>query len=353
MKKLSLLVLVMLATSVSTMAQSTVPKPHIPEISYWEEAWNPDAEFYFNLIQDWDGNLVADDYSVEAEFTGGTWTTLDPDNVTWSIYTDDDQLFTFTPEEFAGIEAPTTEIPYGFNSPGVADMASIDESITIHFHNRLAINAPEDPFFTWRIGVQVHYTVDGVKSSSDIIYLEVFPKMKPATDVTSTSFVADWTSPDNNVQHAGFVGYDLFVIDMATGDTTVTADIPSLTRPNPDLGYDEPIPGRTYLVEGLTPGHTYQYYVVGKHHWGEPTVDIPSNVMEVTLPGNFMRGDVDGNNDVNMDDLSALINYLLNDSSPISTQGAASCSSADDTATVNMDDLSALINYLLTNSWGD
>ena len=313
MKKLSLLFIVMLAFCVSAMAQSTVPKPHNPIINSWEEAWNPDAQFYFNLTEDWDGNLVADDYTVEAEFTGGTWTTLDPDKVTWSIYTDDDQLFTFTPEEFADIDAPTTELPYGFRTGGVLDMGTIDESITIYFHNRLAINATENPFFTWRIGAQVHYTVDGVKAS--------------------------------------------YVIDKATGDTTLIADIPAWTQPNPDWGYDEAIPGRTYLVEGLTPGHTYQYYVVGKHHWGAPTVDIPSNVQEVTLPGSepaFIRGDVDGEGHVNMDDLTQLINFLLTeDYSLINVPNSASCSSIEDTTEVNMDDLTALINFLLNGAWDD
>ena len=31
-----------------------------------------------------------------------------------------------------------------------------------------------EPFFNWRIGIQAHYTVDGVKYSSGIEYLEVF-----------------------------------------------------------------------------------------------------------------------------------------------------------------------------------
>ena len=65
-----------------------------------------------------------------------------------------------------------------------------------------------------------------------------------------------------------------------------------------------------------------------------------------------VRGDVDGNNACDMDDLSLLINYLLNDSTPINQAGAAICDSLTST-TVDMDDLSAMINYLLTNSWGD
>ena len=64
-----------------------------------------------------------------------------------------------------------------------------------------------------------------------------------------------------------------------------------------------------------------------------------------------MRGDVDGNIDVNMDDLTTLINYLLTgNSAGINTANAASCDSPSST-TVTMDDLTALINYLLNNSW--
>ncbi len=63
----------------------------------------------------------------------------------------------------------------------------------------------------------------------------------------------------------------------------------------------------------------------------------------------YVRGDVDGNNEVGMDDLSALINYLLTgDATQLNEAAAAAC---DGSAGIGMDDLSALINYLLTNHW--
>ena len=66
-----------------------------------------------------------------------------------------------------------------------------------------------------------------------------------------------------------------------------------------------------------------------------------------------MRGDVDGNEDVNMDDLTVLINYLLTgDASQVVLENAAVCDSLDSTE-VSMDDLTALINYLLTGQWPD
>lgn len=69
-----------------------------------------------------------------------------------------------------------------------------------------------------------------------------------------------------------------------------------------------------------------------------------------TPPVTVKRGDVNGDGDVNMDDLSALINYLLDGSTSINQENAAACSDENDTD-VNMDDLSSLINYLLTNNW--
>ena len=70
----------------------------------------------------------------------------------------------------------------------------------------------------------------------------------------------------------------------------------------------------------------------------------------VTLAGpSTMRGDVNGNGSVNMDDLTALINYLVFES-PINHDNAAICNSLDNNV-VNMDDLTALINYLVFGHW--
>ncbi len=62
----------------------------------------------------------------------------------------------------------------------------------------------------------------------------------------------------------------------------------------------------------------------------------------------LMPGDVDGNQVIGMDDLSALINYLLTgDASNINHANAATIDGLD-SDNIGMDDLSVLINYLLT-----
>ena len=61
-----------------------------------------------------------------------------------------------------------------------------------------------------------------------------------------------------------------------------------------------------------------------------------------------IRGDVDGNGVVGMDDLTALINYLVyNDATGLDME-AANC---DLMGEVGMDDLTALINFLVYNTW--
>ena len=65
-------------------------------------------------------------------------------------------------------------------------------------------------------------------------------------------------------------------------------------------------------------------------------------------PTAFIRGDVDADGDVGMDDLTALINYLLTgDANGIDLNAA----DADENGHVGMDDLTELINYLLSNTW--
>ena len=112
------------------------------------------------------------------------------------------------------------------------------------------------------------------------------------------------------------------------------------------------ITDKFYTVNGLTPGVSYVYKV--KTIYTDGTESAWSNTKQVTLldaPA-FVRGDVNGNGAVNMDDLTALINYLVYGTS-VNQLGAATCNSADDTTVVNMDDLTALINYLVYGSWAN
>lgn len=95
---------------------------------------------------------------------------LDPENLSYSVYLDNDQLFTFLGDTYTEdlmYTGDITEIPYWIYSDGY------DFSATRAYFYRTNADG-FDRFFTWRIGLQVHNTVDGVKNSSNIVYLEVF-----------------------------------------------------------------------------------------------------------------------------------------------------------------------------------
>ena len=62
----------------------------------------------------------------------------------------------------------------------------------------------------------------------------------------------------------------------------------------------------------------------------------------------FTRGDVDGSGSVNINDVTALINYLLSGNTSGINVSAADC---DQSGNVNITDVTTLINYLLSGSW--
>ena len=91
------------------------------------------------------------------------------DALSYSIYTDNDQIFTFDASRY-GLDENVTEVTYYMWQ----DSWRLDPHAGIRFFRTNAEGY--EPFFNWRIGIQFHYTVDGVKTSTNIVYLEVFEK---------------------------------------------------------------------------------------------------------------------------------------------------------------------------------
>lgn len=75
-----------------------------------------------------------------------------------------------------------------------------------------------------------------------------------------------------------------------------------------------------------------------------------SDGSQFVVPGSVtvMRGDVNGDGNVNIADVSALIDYLLTGDSSSIVMENADCTNDNN---VNIADVSALIDYLLTNAW--
>lgn len=149
------------------------PKPAVPanpEAIDWRDSGSESgySRFEFNINPyDVDGNPLD----------------IEQGSLTYSIFTDYDQIFTFDAVnyywDFNGAEV--TEVPYGQYSYNFSPQS-------VFFYRTNAEGY--DPFFAWRIGIQVYYTAEGVKNASDIVYLEVFPEPTKVNEINDGKTVA-------------------------------------------------------------------------------------------------------------------------------------------------------------------
>ena len=115
------------------------------------------------------------DFTVLAEDVDGNY--IDPTHLVYSIFTDDDVPFVFEAATYSyDLTEDMTDIPYEIYSSGYDfDMSRI------YFYRT---NMGDNPMFTQRIGIQVHYDVPVtskgrditiVRNSSNIVYWELPP----------------------------------------------------------------------------------------------------------------------------------------------------------------------------------
>ena len=109
---------------------------------------------------------------------------------------------------------------------------------------------------------------------------------------------------------------------------------------NSDFMFDD----CTSLVGGMGTTYDVNYMDAARAH-----IDGgPSNPGYFTAKSSFLRGDVNGDGNVNISDVTALINYLLGGSASDINMTAADCNTD---GSVTIIDVTALINYLLGGSW--
>ena len=136
---------------------------------------NPEALEFFDCGDE--SGFTRFDFNINLKDVDGN--ELHADKVSYSIYTDQDQLFTFDAATYGasnGFDQDMTEIPYGFSGNDFYLRR-------VYFYRT---NNGDNPLLTWRIGIQTHYTVDGVRNSSDIVYLEVIPSAIDAVNTGKT-----------------------------------------------------------------------------------------------------------------------------------------------------------------------
>lgn len=185
----------------TVLTEIPAPKPAVPanpEAIEWRDSGSESgySRFEFNINPyDVDGNPLD----------------VEQGQLTYSIFTDYDQIFTFDAVnyywDFNGQEV--TEVPYGQYSYNFSPQ-------TVFFYRTNADGY--EPFFNWRIGIQVYYTAEGVRNASDIVYLEVFPNPQSSVDeLNAAKTVA-------NVRYFNLAGQEVAQPDGLTIQVTTYDD---------------------------------------------------------------------------------------------------------------------------------
>ena len=172
---------------------------------------NPEALDFFDCGDE--SGYTRFDFNINLQDVDGN--ELHADKVTYSIYTDQDKLFTFDLATYGaanGFDEDMTEIPYGYSG---ADFYLR----RVYFYRT---NSGDNPLLDWRIGIQVHYTVDGVRNSSDIVYLEVFPQSGIESVQPGKTVVAERYYNVAGQQVANPTGLAIKVTTYSDGTTSTT-----------------------------------------------------------------------------------------------------------------------------------
>ena len=104
-------------------------------------------------------------------------------------------------------------------------------------------------------------------------------------------------------------------------------------------------------IKGYRQASEVDYYVYGAdesgHHYQQPVFgELDPHHFTVNI--SFIRGDVNNDGEVNIGDVTALINYLLSGDASVVNLQAADC---NQDGNILIGDVTALINYLLSHTW--
>lgn len=198
---------------------------------------------------------------------------------------------------------------------------------------------------TDKVTVVVNANNDGYSTSKFSVSTSLASQdITPASTTTQYVVVLDCAATDK-VTFTGKSSYPGFVsIQIYAGEIDPPTDMRATETGDASYRLITGITDKYYTVNNLTADGTFLYKV--KALYVDGTESAWSNVEEVTLGGSsLMLGDVDNDGEVGISDVSALIDYLLGNSTDINLANA-DVNSDDE---VSIADVSDLIDILLGN----
>jgi Leucine-rich repeat (LRR) protein len=162
-----------------------------------------------------------------------------------------------------------------------------------------------------------------VTGCSSLTYLDCSFNQLTSLDVTGCSALNHLEIYNNRIN--------------GTGMTTLVNSLPTRSASNKGVMYA--------VVSNDNNSMTSTQITIARNKYWLPYRYNGSTWVEMTAS---TRGDVDGNGNVNISDVTALIDYLLSGNASGINVSAADC---DQNGAINISDVTALIDYLLSGHW--
>ena len=140
--------------------------------------------------------------------------------------------------------------------------------------------------------------------------------------------------------HIAFRHYNSLGQSFVCIDDIILADCPL-----PEWRYISDLSTTNCAITGLIPETLYEVQVQA---FGDDAISAWTQPVTFTTLADIQTGDVNGDGQVKINDVSALISYLLNDDTTGINLTAADCNHDGE---IKINDVSALISYLLSGSW--
>jgi len=203
-----------------------------------------------------------------------------------------------------------------------------------------------------------NYDLTGYDKVTVMIYSEPYNSNNTLTVATSAqsktvnlpsnasfawyTFVLDCATTDNiKITSSGMP--DMKYVKVYAGDLTAAIQLKASETGDATYRVITGITDKSYTVTDLTQDGTFYFYVVANYIDGGVR---NSNIEEVTLyqtGHGYELGDVDHNGVVDVSDVTALIDYLLDKNAP----ACLICADVDENGVVDVSDVAALIDKLL------
>ena len=279
----------------------------------------------------------------------------------YACYTSENTTLTFYYDTERGTRPGTTyDLNTGEHEPGWKTDDTIDDVTQVVFDPSFA-NARPTTTYSWFFGMQNLQTIEGIEYLNTSEVTNMWRMFAWCSELTSLDLSHFNTSKVTNMAYMFYRCTGLTSLDLSSFNTTNVTDMSAMFYYCSNL--TTIYAGEEWSTEAVTNSSqmfNYSTSLVGgqgttydANHVDKEYAHIdggPSNPGYFTDKNAGLRGDVDGNGFVDINDVTLLIDVVLGKDVEHNAT-AADCNTATGDGTVDINDVTVLIARVLTGNW--